>query len=109
MQAPTTNHAQAHAVAVAEMLESNLPGGDPAELDMLDQVLELKANTEETLFVVLTTGGPHVELVLGDGSPRIEVWWGGSHGTAHVNLDDAAVEAFVGTWWRATMEAALNR
>lgn len=108
MHTSTQNHAQQHAVAVAEMLEKRLSAGDPGEFDMLEDILELKANTEGALFVVLTTGGPHVELVLGQGTPRIEVWWGGSHGTTHVHLDDTAVEAFVETWWRPTMEAALN-
>jgi hypothetical protein len=108
MHTSTQNQAQAHAAAVAEMLEQQLSAGDPAEFNMIEDILELKANTEGALFVVLTLGGPHVELVLGEGSPRIEVWWGGSHGTTHVNLDEQAVEAFVETWWRPTMEAALN-
>ena len=108
MHTRNQNHAQNHAVAVAEMLEQRLSTGDPADFDMLEDVLELKATTEGALIVVLTTGGPHVELVLGQGSPRIEVWWGGSHGTTHVNLDENAVEAFVETWWRPTMDSALT-
>jgi len=108
MHTSTKNHAQNHAAAVAETLEQRLAAGDPADFDMIEDILELKATTEGALIVVLTTGGPHVELVLDYGSPRIEVWWGGSHGTAHVNLDEQAVEAFVETWWRPTMEAALR-
>ena len=108
MHTRNQTHAQTHAAAVAAILEQRLVTGDPAEFDMLEEILELKATTEGALIVVLTTGGPHVELVLGQGSPRIEVWWGGSHATTHVNLDERAVEAFVETWWRPTMEAALN-
>jgi len=103
------NHAADYALTVARNLESRLGPGSSGELDILEDVLELTADTTGKLTLVLTVGGPHAELVLGDGEPRIEVWWGGAHHTASVNLDERYVEDLLATWWRATLEAALNR
>jgi hypothetical protein len=103
------NHAADYAIELARSLEARLGPGTGGELDILEDVLELTADTNGTLTVVLTIGGPHAELILGAGSPRIEVWWGGKHATELVNLDDNLVDTFLTTWYRATLEAALLR
>jgi hypothetical protein len=102
------NHAADYALTVARNLESRLGPDSSGELDILADVIELTADTTGKLTLVLTVGGPHAELVLGDGEPRIEVWWGGAHHTASVNLDERYVEDLLATWWRAALEAALN-
>lgn len=103
------NHAADYAIELARSLEARLGPETDGDLDMLDDVLELTADTTGRLTVVLTVGGPHAELILGDGEPRVEVWWGSSNHTTPVNLDERFVEAFLATWWQATLEAALRR
>jgi hypothetical protein len=102
------DQARAYAVEMAEMLEQQLAPGAVEDFDVLENVLEFIADTRNVLRVVLTTGGPHAELVLGDGAPRIEVWWGGAHHSCWANIDENFVDDFVATWWRPTMEAALK-
>ena len=103
------DHATDYALTVARNLESRLGPDSSGELDILEDVLELTADTTGKLTLVLTVGGPHAELVLGDGEPRVEVWWGGAHHSTSTNLDKRYVEDLLATWWRATLEAALNR
>jgi hypothetical protein len=97
------------ALAWAEQLEEALAPGSVKDYEVLDDALELIADTRRVLRVVLSTGGPHTELVLGDGAPRIEVWWGGDHFKCVADLDSDFVDDFVATWWRPALEAALNR
>ena len=98
-----------YALELAQTLEGRLGPGTDGEFDILHDAIELTADTNGRLTVVLTVGGPHAELILGDGTPRVHVWWGGKHAIELVNLDERFVDAFLDTWYRATLEAALRR
>ncbi len=86
----------------AAQTEENFPAW------LLD-VLEMKADTSGRLTLVYTVGGPHVELRLGDGSPKVIARWGGETHTAPVYIDEAIVEAILEAYWAPTMEAALRK
>jgi hypothetical protein len=106
----TTNQNQArdYALALATSLEQRVAPGADEPFDVPEDVLEFIADTQNVLRLVLTLGGPRAELVLGDGAPRVEVWWGGNHHTCSTNINETLVEELIETWWRPTMEAALN-
>mgnify|MGYP006290770177 CR=1 FL=1 len=57
------------------------------ELDPLDVKVELSLGSREptvsSVMLVLTVGGPHVELNATNGT--VSVSWGGDHHTTHVN------------------------
>lgn len=112
----TKNQARDYALRVAASLEERLAPGavedddileDDRE-DFLDDILEMVADTHGALRLVLTLGGPRAELVLGDGAPRIEVSWGRDRHACQANIDEGFVADFLATWWRPTMEAALE-
>lgn len=112
----TKNQARDYALEMAGSLEERLATGtveddgileDDRE-DFLDDILEMVADTHGALRVVLTLGGPRAELVLGDGAPRIEVSWGRDRHACQANIDEGFVADFLETWWRPTMEAALE-
>jgi hypothetical protein len=86
----------------AAQTEANFP---PWLLD----VLKMKAETSGRLTLVYTVGGPHVELRLGDGSPKVIARCGGETHTAPVYLDEAIVEVILEAHWALTMESALHK
>lgn len=86
----------------AAQTEENFPAW------LLD-VLEMKADTTGRLTLVYTVGGPHVELRLGDGSPKVIAHWGGETHVAAVNIHEDIVDTILDAYWRPTMEAALRR
>ena len=108
----TTNATLDYALRLATSLEETLAPGAVVEDDILEDflegILEMVADTHGALRIVLTLGGPRAELVLGDGAPRVEVWWGIDHNTISANIDEGFVDDFLETWWRPTMEAALE-
>ena len=111
MTTSTTNPAIQAVFDTARSIEQRFHEGDASTFGafLIDEALELKADTSGSLTIVLTVGGPHIELILGDGAPRLEGRWGGSTHTAHLDLDDPVVGDIVDTWWRPTMQAALDR
>jgi hypothetical protein len=108
MNPTTEQRAAERAAAVARELERRCAAGDPAELDLLEDVCELEAHPDGALILVLEVRGPHVALVLGRGAPHVEVWWGGSSAEAPVQLDAAAVQAFLATWWAPASAASMS-
>lgn len=104
----TRNDALDYALRLAASLEETLTPGDVEDEEFLEGILEMVADTHGALRVVLTLGGPRAELVLGDGAPRVEVWWGADHHACSANIDEGFVDDFLDTWWRPTMEAALT-
>ena len=76
--------------------------------DLLLDALEVVADTRGVVTLVLSTGGPHVELVLADGFPRVAAWWGSHHATVSVSLDERLVEDICEQMWRPTMLRALE-
>ena len=103
----TTNATLDYALRLATSLEETLAPGAVEDDDFLEGILEMVADTHGALRIVLTLGGPRAELVLGDGAPRVEVWWGSDHYARSANIDEDFVDDFLETWWRPTMQAAL--
>lgn len=78
------NLAVDQAVSTAERIEDTDSMDD---LDPLDVKVEVSLGTREptisSVVLVLTTGGPHVELNASRGT--VSVFWGGDYHTVHVN------------------------
>lgn len=77
-------------------------GGDPNSPDpaeSLREALDERVLSVETRYViVLTTGGPHVELVLDGGRVESHVYWGSEHSESSTTDDDVVdwCESIVG-------------
>ena len=98
----------AYAVELAAALERALAPGAVSDTGILDEAFFFVADTRHILRVALAVGSPHAELVLGDGTPRVEVWWGGTY-TCTANLDADFVRRYRAVQWQLTMEDALDR
>ena len=70
--------------------------------------LEVIADTRGRLEFVLTTGGPHVALTLGDGFPRVLGHWGPDTWSAQADIEASEVEETFEKFWRITMERAFK-
>ena len=82
------------------------------DIDFIDglmcDVLEVVVDTRGEVILVLGTGGPHVELHLGMGSPQIHVYWAGKHASAIVNWSTETIDEIdLGALWHAAMARAL--
>lgn len=95
-------------LGVVEGIEEAAADGGDLVTWLTEDALEMKADSTGTLQIVISTGGPHIEVELGNGSPRVIAYWGGDTHTAFVNIDEPVVDEILDTYWRPTMEAALR-
>ncbi len=106
-----TDHPEGTAIRACLSVVESIEDANQTEEDLLqwlvEDALEMKADTTGAMQIVITTGGPHIEVELGDGNPRVVAYWGGDRHWAPVNIDETIVEAVLDTFWRPTMEAAL--
>lgn len=82
-----------------------------ADLDYLEgldlDVLDVVADTSGRVVLVLTTGGPHVELHLGRGVPTVHVFWGGEEWACPLIRYPEELDDVAGAYWHAAMAACL--
>ena len=95
MKEPDAKQAADYARLVARDLEKDARRGPTGELEILEGVLEVTVDRTGKIEVVVTLGGPRAELVLCDGPPRVEVWWGTGHAIESVALSDRFVKTFL--------------
>lgn len=103
----TAERVRAQALSLAQDLEAQQGDGDFAARLAAD-TLEVVADTRGEVTLVLTTGGPHIELRLGCGQPSIFVYWGGEQASCPVFLDPDVLENEVGAWWHAAMAHSMS-
>ena len=75
---------------------------------LVADTLEVVADTRGEVTLVLTVGGPHIELRLGCGQPTVFASWGGEQATCPVFLDPDVLEDEVGAWWQAAMAQSMS-
>jgi hypothetical protein len=103
----TASQVRAQALAVAQGLEEQQGDGDFVARLVAD-TLEVVADTRGEVTLVLTVGGPHIELRLGCGQPTVFASWGGEQATCPVFLDPDVLEDEVGVWWHAAMAQSMS-
>ena len=75
---------------------------------VLDDALEVIADTRGRTTFVLATGGPHVELELGGAMPQLSVFWGSAEVRVHLDVQTDEVEELIGELWMSTMLDAID-
>lgn len=104
----TAEMVRGQALGVAQDLEARQH--DEGFLEVLaEDALEILADTRGQVVLVLTVGGPHIELRLGVGQPTVVVYWGGEKATCPVFLDPAVLDdAVLGSWWHWAVARATK-
>lgn len=103
----TADRVRAQALGLAQDLEARQHDEDFVER-LLDDTLDVVADTQGQVTLVLTTGGPHIELRLGCGQPKVFAYWGGEDASCPVFLDPEVLEEEVGALWRSTMAHSMS-
>ena len=70
---------------------------EAAETYLVEMPLEVVKEVGTPLAVVLTTGGPHIEIVKDSrgGTAQLEGYWGGEHVTRHDEVYTWALDYFI--------------
>ena len=75
---------------------------------LVDDCLDIIADTRGRTTFILATGGPHVELEIGGLTPQLSVFWGGSETRLPLDVQTDEVDELISELWMGTMLNAIN-
>ena len=77
-------------------------------MELREDTLEVVADTQGQVTLVLGVGGPRTELRLGFGQPMVAVYWGGEEASCPVFLDPSILDDEIGALWHWAMAQSMS-